>query len=96
MSAGLDLVPGVRVGTSFRGTSAADWAAEKRASRMALCRWIRSLSVIVGLKQYLRHSRISWSNRQRPRAGDGMSGADSTRVLKQASSIIIRQERVFC
>ena len=38
----LDLVPGIRVGTSFRAASAADWAAEKRASRIASCWWIRS------------------------------------------------------
>ena len=42
MSAGRDLMPGIRVGTSFRGASAADWAGEKRASRIALCRWIWS------------------------------------------------------
>ena len=35
MSAGRDLVPGIRVGTSFRGAGAADWAAAKRASRIA-------------------------------------------------------------
>ena len=29
MPAGRDLVPEIRVGTSFRGASAADWAAEK-------------------------------------------------------------------
>ena len=73
MSAGRDLVPGIRVGTSFRGASAADWAAEKRASRMLSCRWIRSplpLASVPGLPRSVRvlimRRRKTFENRGRP------------------------------
>ena len=43
ISAGRLQDPGIREGTSLRGQRAADWAAEKTTSQMALCRMMRLL-----------------------------------------------------
>ena len=42
MSAGLDCELGTRLGVSFDGARAADWAAQKTTSRMELWREMRS------------------------------------------------------
>ena len=56
MSAGRHWLSGMSEGNSFRGAKAADWAAEKIASRIGL--WRKILSPLLGLLFHISPQRI--------------------------------------